>query len=137
AISEEAVALCAANAAKQGGDARVGISLLYQAGLNAEREGSKKILLKHVKLALEEVKQETDFISRHFDSLSDPEKRIVNLLLSGPLTSGQIYEKLSDLGLSNRMLQFYITKLEESGILNSKEIEVKPKGRTKLISIRK
>ncbi|MEM4134217.1 MAG: AAA family ATPase [Candidatus Micrarchaeia archaeon] len=137
AISEEAVALCAANAAKQGGDARVGISLLYQAGLNAEREGSKKLLLKHVKLALEEVKQETDFIARHFDSLSDPEKRIVNLLLSGPLTSGEIYEKLSDLGLSNRMLQFYITKLEESGILTSKEIDVKPKGRTKLISIRK
>lgn len=137
AITEEAVALCAANAAKNGGDARIGISLLYQAGLNAERDGSNKVLLKHVKLALEEVKQETDYLSRHFDSLSDYEKRIVNLLLTGPLTSGQIYEKLSDMGISNRMINFYITKLEESGILESKEIEVKPKGRTKLISIKK
>ncbi|MCX8202349.1 MAG: AAA family ATPase [Candidatus Micrarchaeota archaeon] len=137
AITEEVVALCAANAAKQGGDARVGISLLYQAGLNAEREGSNKVLIKHIKLALEEVKNETDFIARHFDSLSDTEKRIVNLLLTGPLTSGEIYEKLSDLGISNRMLQFYITKLEESGMVTSQEIEVKPKGRTKLISLRK
>ncbi|MCS7109398.1 MAG: AAA family ATPase [Candidatus Micrarchaeota archaeon] len=137
AISEEVVALCAANAAKQGGDARIGISLLYQAGLNAEREGSDKILIKHVRLAIDEVKNQNDFISRHFDSLSDIEKRIVNILLLGPVTSGELYEKLSDLGISNRMLQFYITKLEESGIVTTKEIEVKPKGRTKLISLRK
>lgn len=136
-IGEEVIALCAANAAKQGGDARIGISLLYQSGLNAEREGSNKVLLKHVKLAIGEVLKETDFISRHFDSLSDPEKRIVNLLLAGPLTSGEINSKLSDLGVSSRMIQIYLSKLESLGIITSEEIEVKPRGRTKRYSINK
>jgi len=137
AISEEIVALAAANAAKNGGDARIGISLLYQAGLNAERDNSKKILIKHVKLAIQEVLEETDYISRHFDSLSEPEKRIINLLLTGPMTTGEINEKLSDLGISQRMIHVYLHKLEESGMIESQEIKVEPRGRTTLFSIKK
>jgi len=137
AISDEIVALAAANAAKNGGDARIGISLLYQAGLNAERDNSNKILIKHVRLAIKEVLEETDYIARHFDSLSEPEKRIINLLLTGSLTTGEINQKLSDLGISQRMIQIYLNKLEESGMIESQEIEVKPKGRTTLFSIKK
>ncbi len=137
AIGEEAIALCAANASKQNGDARVAISLLYQTGLNAERDNSSRLMIKHVKMAIEEVKKETDIISRHFDSLSDIEKRIINILLNGPVTSGELYSRLSDTKLSDRMFQFYINKLEESQLISSEEVKVRPKGRTKLLSLKK
>jgi cell division control protein 6 len=135
AIDEPVVALCAANAAKRGGDARVAITLLHQAGLNAERADASRVTIDHVRSAIGETMVDTDFINRHLTALSDSEKKIVEALMGGPMTSGELYEKLHRLKLSERMFQFYIKKLHDSGILESEEIDVKPKGKTRMLRV--
>jgi len=134
-IDEPVVALCAANAAKRGGDARVAITLLHQAGLKAERADAPRVTIEHVRMAINETLVDTDFVNRHLATLTDQEKSIVEALMAGPMTSGELYEKLHRLKLSERMFQFYIKRLEESSIIASEEIDVKPKGKTRMLTI--
>ena len=134
-IDEPVVALCAANAAKRGGDARVAITLLHQAGLKAERADAAKVTIDHVRAAINDTLVDTDFVNRHIVALSDSEKRIVEALASGPMISGELYERLRRLKLSERMFQFYLKRLEESNIIKSEEVDLKPKGKTRLLSV--
>ncbi|VVB74051.1 ORC1-type DNA replication protein [uncultured archaeon] len=134
-IDEPVIALCAANAAKRGGDARVAITLLHQAGLKAERADSSRVTIEHVRSAINETLVDTDFVNRHLAALTDSEKQIVEALMTGPMTSGELYEKLQRLKLSERMFQFYIKRLEESGLIESEEIDVKPKGKTRMLRL--
>jgi len=55
--------------------------------------------------------------------------------MSSPMTSGELYERLHRLKLSERMFQFYIKRLEESNIIVSEEIDVKPKGKTRMLRL--
>jgi len=134
-IDEPVVALCAANAAKRGGDARVAITLLHQAGLKAERADASRVTIDNVRSAINEALIDTDFVNRHLPTLTEQEQSIVEALMSGPMTSGELYERLHRLKLSERMFQFYLKRLEDSNIIESEEVDVKPKGKTRLLRV--
>jgi len=61
---EGVIAKCAAFAAREHGDARRALDLLRVAGELAERDGSKKILLKYIDMANEKI--ERDKIFRYY-----------------------------------------------------------------------
>ncbi len=57
-VQQEVIAKCAAFAAREHGDARRALDLLRVAGELSERDGSKKILLKHIDEANEKIERD-------------------------------------------------------------------------------
>ena len=87
-LSEEVIPLCAARAAKNNGDARLAINLLWKAGKIAERENAKKVDERHVKVAFGEAEAR----DLDLEKLEKNERRIIETLLKkGEVTSGELY----------------------------------------------
>ncbi|MEM3555648.1 MAG: AAA family ATPase [Candidatus Micrarchaeia archaeon] len=129
-LSEEVIPLCAARAAKNNGDARLAINLLWKAGKIAERENAEKVREEHVRKAFEEVGDEEG------KKLSGKEKEIYEFVKErGEVTSKELYEKFKD--ETDRSIRNYVNRLCELGFLTAEEMKSKVgKGRTRLIKIK-
>ena len=111
AWDEELIAVVAAYASKQGGDARVALEALWQCARNAESRGSKKI----EKRDFEELKQNPS-LSKRTSDVNELEERIISVLREnkGALTSGVLYEKL---GVPDRTVRSCLKLLENKKIV--------------------
>ncbi len=135
ALDDEVVPLCAAHAAKSGGDARVAIDVLLKAGRLAERENAKKVLTKHVRAAFIQEKPVKVEIT---GNLSDQEEKILNLLDKNSaldIDSGFVYSSLGK-DFSERTLRTAISELERKGLVSLEKI-VKGRGFTRVIRRKK
>ncbi|MFA6064713.1 MAG: AAA family ATPase [archaeon] len=130
-LDEEVIPLCAAHAAKLGGDARVAIDLLLKAGRLAERENSKKVLSKHVRASFTQekvVKQEITM------NLTEQEKEVLKFLdihSNKEIDSGLIYSSLGK-KYSERTLRYAIAELKKKNLIVSEKV-IKGTGFTNII----
>ncbi len=130
AISSDVIDLTAGFVAKLGGDARVGISVLLKAGRIADRNNSSKITLNHLKQALNDSrkvsqKKALPFLSKNESSLL----KIINSKKS--LTSGELYKLFPQ--LSERSVRKIISSLESKKLIQTKQVSLGNKGRTRII----
>lgn len=133
-LSEGVLPLCAARAAKNNGDARLAINLLWKAGKMAERENSEKVSEEHVKRAFEEVGEGEQVEER----LQGREREIYEFVKEkGEITSTEVYEKFKD--ETDRSIRNYISILVSLNLITAKETKggVGKRGKTRVIKIKK
>jgi archaeal cell division control protein 6 len=158
AVEEEVIPQAAAFAAREHGDARRALELLRFAGELAEREGSEKIILKHMIDADKKTErnriidiiksQPKQFQMVTYSIIKTSMKEKMNLIsnkkqkIIEPTTTGAVYDyynKLAkDLSLSNlslRRVSDIIVELEILGLINFKIISKGRYGRTRYITI--
>lgn len=155
AVSEGAIALTAAYAAKQSGDARYALQLLLRAGDVADEEGADVVTEKHVEKAKERV--EEDIILEMIEALPEQEQilllAIAKLTLARRgqktfgsddivITSGEVYEAYSRLArelgkdpVSDRWFREYISELSMYGLLNVVQAGRGFRGNTRIIRL--
>ncbi len=128
----DAIGLAAAYGYKLNGDARISISILFNASRIAEKKEANKLLVEHV----EEAFKSKSYIMRKVEKkevqLNQEEKKIIDILKKGEITSGELYKKLS--GMNERTIRNYIKKLEETGLIELKEVV--GKGKTRIIRMK-
>jgi len=124
---EEALGVCAAFAGKNGGDARVGITLLWLAGRKAEAGGGR-ITVKEVEEAKNRVLSE---IKGRKEELLDGEDRAIMEFIrkKESVKSGDVYSEFS--GVTERTMRGRLGKLESMGLLESEYVQG-GKGRTRV-----
>ena len=144
AYSEAAVNLCAALSGSEHGDARRAVDLLRIAGEVAEREGSKQLEDKHVRIALQKIDQ--DRINEALKSLPLHAKLVLlaavkNNLETSNKSSGTIYENYSHLckisgmeALTTRRVSGLITELDTLGLVSATLVNYGRYGRTKKVT---
>lgn len=123
-LSAEVIPLCAAISAKSGGDARVAISILWQSGREAERNGAKKVLPEHVKSISEKCITDAKTLGvRKEEELAESERRIIKAIAGegGEIESGLLYEKLGLASGEERAARLHIAKMVRSGVLSEAE----------------
>ncbi len=137
---------CAAYAAREHGDARRALELLRVAGELAEREGEKKVRIKHLDEAEEKIEKDRiqDVVAtqpKQFQiilyaimSLYSPRKEIIY--------TGDVYNLYKDIcdrvnlrPLTQRRVSDVIAELDMHGIINAKTISKGRYGRTREISV--
>jgi cell division control protein 6 len=127
ALDREVIPLCAAIGAKSGGDCRVALNALWQAGREAEAKNSQKVLVEHVKAvkerAIEMSRQLSEKKAGDFDEL---DTTILGLLKKKEMESGELYKALAPFRLTDRALRLRLERLEE---LNTIESEKKGAGK--------
>ncbi|HIP74049.1 MAG TPA: AAA family ATPase [Euryarchaeota archaeon] len=155
AVSDGAIALAAAYAARQSGDARYALQLLLRAGDIAEEEGASAVTEEHVEKAKERV--EEDIILEMIEALPEQEQILLlamaklvlakkgqKTLGSGEvvITSGEAYEAYSKLArelgkdpVSDRWFREYISELAMYGILNVVQAGKGFRGNTRIIKL--
>lgn len=124
---EEALGVCTAFAGKNGGDARVGITLLWLAGRKAEA-GSGRITVKEVEEAKNRVLSE---IKERREELLDEDDRAIMEFIKrkGNVKSRDIYSKFPE--VTERTVRERLRKLESMGLLESEYVQG-GKGRTRV-----
>jgi archaeal cell division control protein 6 len=127
-LDSEVIPLCAAHASKTG-DARVAIDVLLKATRIAERENSKKVLVKHVRSAF---MQEKPVKFEIVTNLSAQEKIVLDFISNKEVDSGDIYSSLKK-NFAERTLRQAISDLEGKKIIRTRKVS-KGKGFTRLIS---
>jgi cell division control protein 6 len=145
-LTDSAVALCAALAAAEHGDARRALDLLRVAGELSEREGADSVTEKHVREA--EKRVEHDRIVEVLENLPVHSKLVlcsVYLLGKTKMTytiTGDIYEIYSELcdqyglsSLTQRRVSGLISELDMIGLLNARVVSMGRHGRTKKIRL--
>ncbi len=155
AVSQGAIALTAAYAARQSGDARYALQLLLRAGDVADEEGASVVTEKHVEKAKERV--EEDIILEMIEALPEQEQilllAVAKLTLSRKgqktfgsddvvLTSGEVYEAYAHLArelgkepVSDRWFREYISELSMYGLLNVVQAGKGFRGNTRIIRL--
>ena len=134
ACDDEIIGLCAAFGAKAGGDARVALETLWQAGRNAEKLGAEKIGEKDVRDAYAsaggwKAKQRAT-------GVLEGEQLVLDLLSKiGEITSGELYEKYKAVhGESDRQVRNYVDALERRKLVVTRDVQSpKGKGKTRMI----
>lgn len=120
ALGAEVIPLCAAVGAKNNGDARLAINVLWRAGREAERQGASCVEISHVQKVKQESVSSMGFLARKEQQLDDLGAKIIELLREKPLSSGQLYEKLPK--TSERTIRNRIDSLEKMGLVRTEEI---------------
>ena len=146
ALTDSAVALCAALAAAEHGDARRALDLLRVAGELSERQAADSVTEKHVREA--EKRVEHDRIVEVLENLPVHSKLVlcsVYLLGKTKMTytiTGDIYEIYSELcdqyglsSLTQRRVSGLISELDMIGLLNARVVSMGRHGRTKKIRL--
>jgi len=124
-LDEDVIPTCAGIGARRGGDARVALNALWQAGRRAEEENSDKVRVEHVKKVEEYASLTSSPLKKNMEKLNDVELAIVKALENAEgkeLLSGELYKKLKG-KTTDRTVRNYVSKLERLGI-----IEVEEKG---------
>jgi archaeal cell division control protein 6 len=142
AYTEASVNLCAALSGSEHGDARRAVDLLRIAGEVAEREGSKQLDDKHVRIALQKIDQ--DRISDALRSLPLHAKLVLIAAVRNSTenkSSGTIYEHYSALcktsgleALTTRRVSGLITELDTLGLVSATLVNYGRYGRTKKVT---
>ncbi|HEV8289641.1 MAG TPA: AAA family ATPase [Candidatus Norongarragalinales archaeon] len=136
---EEALALCAAHAAKQG-DARMAIETLFRSAKLAEQKSLDKLTAATVREVSSKITQtSTAGYQAKLEKLSDLEKTILEVLKKAnkPLTSGDLYEKIQKQlpNAAERTLREHVTEMEKRGVILTEEKQG-ASGRTRIISLK-
>lgn len=113
ACPEEVVGLCAAFAAKNGGDARVALDVLWKAGKACERRGGLVVEEGDVREAFLEQEKLNASVKKRMQRLSLVEEQIL-AALSVPKYSGDLQEEL---GIAERSLRRYVNQLESKRLV--------------------
>ncbi len=147
-LQEGVINKCAALAAKEHGDARRALDLLRVAGELAERDNSKKILLKYIDYANEKIEKD-----KILETISSEPKQfqlvlgsIIYLLEHQkndlPVFTGEVYDFYQQLCLKNRLevltqrrVGEIIQELDMLGIINVKVISKGRGGRMREIKM--
>ena len=145
-LSSDVIPLCAAFAAQEHGDARRALDLLRVSGEIAEREGSRNVTEKHVKLAKNKI--ELDRIGEVIRTLPTQSKLVLyaTILLDKmgavDFTTGEVYNTYKKLCksagmdvLTQRRVTDLISELDMLGIINATVVSKGRYGRTKEISV--
>ena len=145
AITEEAIKICAALAAREHGDARRALDLLRIAGEIAEREGVDKVLEEHVYRAYNELERErvvqlVSTLPLHSKlilytlMISDDENRII--------TTGELYllyrelaERIGVSPVTQRRVSDIISELEVLGLISARIYNRGRYGKTRVLKI--
>ncbi|MFA5357356.1 MAG: AAA family ATPase [archaeon] len=129
ALEDEVIPLCAAHAAKNGGDARIAITVLLKAARLAEREGAAQVQLKHVRASFMQEKPVKFEIA---ENLSEQEFLVLNFVGGKEVDAGAVYKALNK-KFAERTLRKAVSDLEFKKILKTRKV---PKGRgfTRMIS---
>ncbi len=134
AYTEEVVGTCSGFGAKNGGDARIALNLLWLAGRNAEKDARDEITLEDVEAVkgnvLGSLKKEK------IESLDELDKKVVDVIREAGdkgIKSGEIYSKI---GKNERTLRMRLGKLESMGLVEAVFSEG-GSGRTRVFKIRK
>ncbi len=133
AYTEEIIGICSGFGAKNGGDARIALNLLWLSGRNAEKEGKNEISINDVETVkntvLDSMKKEK------IESLGEMDKTIVELIKSASngLKSGEIYSALNK---NERTVRLHLGKLESMGLIEA-VFSADGAGRTRIFKIRK
>jgi cell division control protein 6 len=119
AYEQGAIALCAASAAKHGGDARAAIETLRRAARAAERENAAKLLEAHVRAALEAQQQGSK-------PLAQGEQLVLEILRErGEMGSAELYAEYSlRSGGSDRAVRNHLKRLEALGLVETSETRI-------------
>ena len=134
ALDNDVIPLCAAHAAKLGGDARVAVDVLLKAGRLAENENSKKVLVKHVRASF---MQEKPVKVEVTSTLLDQEQEILDFLKkkSGKeIDSRDIYDAVSK-KYAERTLRSALSTLEEKKLISTEKVS-KGKGTSRIIKLK-
>ena len=115
-VTPEAIALCAAIGAKNGGDARIAIQLLLAAGRNADKRGSEFVEESDVP------EQSAASTRKKLSRLSENEEKIYSLVEDG-MHSGELYAAAKKAGveLSERSIRNILVSLEKKRFLELKD----------------
>ncbi|MCD6573368.1 MAG: ORC1-type DNA replication protein [Thermoplasmata archaeon] len=144
-VEESVIALCAAKAAQEHGDARRALDLLRVSAEIAERLGDDVVKEKHVRLA--EDKIELDRITEIIRTLPIQTKIVLMAGVIGieayeELNTGDLYNIYRDICreggynvLTQRRIADIISELDMMGILNARVISKGRYGRTRQIEI--
>ncbi|VVB57961.1 ORC1-type DNA replication protein [Candidatus Anstonella stagnisolia] len=134
AVGPEVLPLCAAVGAKNGGDARLALNVLWRAGREAERQGAERVDISHVQKVKGESVSSVGFLARKELQLDEIDAQIIESLKKKPLLSGELYSLLSK--TSERTIRNHLENLEKMGLLSTQEISSKD-GRSRKISLAK
>ena len=143
---EGIIAKCAAFAAREHGDARRALDLLRVAGELAERNGSKKILLKYIDEANEKIERDKilDIIKSEPKQFQLVLYSIIKLLKDEkkPIFTGEVYNFYQDLCIKNKLeiltqrrVSDIIQEFDMLGIINVRVISKGRGGRTREIRL--
>ena len=110
---EPGVSALVASQAIRSSDVRVALDILLKAGRLAEKEGAKKLLVRHVKSVI--VKNPKERII--YENLSENEKIIYDALTE-PMSTKELYEKLKEsISFTERAFRNYVNHMIESGAI--------------------
>ncbi len=122
ACTEEAIALCAAHAAKIGGDARLALEALWNAGRNAQMRGSSKVEAQDARAAFEKEIGEWKKQARLSGATEDEQLALGILKEKGTLTSGELLEGfLQKKQITERGLRYVIESLESKKLVETRD----------------
>jgi len=101
-------------------DLRFGIYLMKLAGLQAEREASRKIEVKHVEAVYEGSRKV--FLRKSIQALCDEERALLKLIYSNDeLTTGELYRKFKELtGIGYTKYYEMLSKLESIRLIDTR-----------------
>ncbi|MEM0475790.1 MAG: AAA family ATPase [Candidatus Norongarragalinales archaeon] len=139
------LALCAAFAAKKGGDARIALKALFDAAKHAERRGASEICESDARVAFGEQEPRTASQAKRLIGLSKVEEEILGVLrkAENPLSSGELYRKLASgftgregAGVSERSLRDYLNLLVTKRLIVAEEARGESgRGKTRLFRL--
>ncbi len=155
-VEEGVIAKCAAYAAREHGDARRALDLLRVAGELAEREGAKKISLKHIDTANEKIERDKmlDVIESEPTQFQLVLQSIINLdekrekrkkndeMVDDRIFTGDVYnayqeicEKTKNDVLTQRRVGDILAEFDMLGIINARVLSKGRHGRTREIRL--
>ncbi len=146
-LDEGVIEKCAAYAAREHGDARRALDLLRVAGEIAVREGSKKILLKHIDISNEKIERD-----KMLDVIESEPAQFQLVLCAimklsddkdfGNIFTGDVFnvyqelcEKTKSEALTQRRVSDIIAEFDMLGIINARVISKGRQGRTREIKL--
>lgn len=134
ALDSEVAPLCAAVAFKNGGDARVALSLLLSAGKAAERENAPRVLVQHVRqIEQQALGASTVKAERKLAELDEIDQKIVGLAKKG-IESGKLYDSLAKFA-GERAIRQRLDRLIQSEILEAESVQLGA-GRSRMIRVK-
>jgi len=145
-LDEGVIAKCAAYAARGYGDARRALDLLRVAGELAEREGAKKIELKHIDTANQKIEKDKmlDVIEGQSIQFQQVLYAIMNLEKKGrgSIFTGDVYNAYQEICnktkneiLTQRRVGDIIAEFDMLGVINARVISKGRQGRTREIKL--
>ncbi len=156
-LEEGVIAKCAAYAAREHGDARRALDLIRVAGELAEREGAKKIILKHIDLANEKIEKDKmlaviESVPKQFqlilwaimklDEIRIERRKKSKEMVDDRIFTGEVYNKYQEICegtknevLTQRRVGDIVAEFDMLGIINARVLSKGRHGRTREIKL--